>query len=122
MQYCNDEIIIRGIDLPVNVGVPEAERVTQQVLQADISLRPSRDFATMRDDIAMTIDYDAVAKRMRALAASRPRQLIETLAAEMAEVLVTEFGAHSASVELRKRILPGVDHVAVRTTSSLGSR
>ena len=114
----HDEIIIRGIDLPVSIGVPEAERATLQVLLADVSLRPMTAFAEMQDDLAKTIDYDAVTQRLRALAAAHSRCLIETLAAEMAEVVLAEFGAAWVCVELRKRILPGVDHVAVRTTRS----
>ena len=118
MEERQDKIFIRGMDLPVSIGVPEAERATLQVLQADISLSLGVPFAEMRDQIADTIDYEALTQRLRALAAARPRQLIETLAAELAEVVLTEFGAAWVSVELRKRILPGVDYVAVMTTRS----
>ncbi|MFZ4594779.1 MAG: hypothetical protein ACOYOF_11015 [Verrucomicrobiaceae bacterium] len=44
----------------------------------------------------------------------RGRHLIETLAAEMAHLVLTQFGALSVKIELRKRILPGTDAVAVR--------
>ncbi len=57
-----------------------------------------------------------VASRLRALAAERPRRLIETLAAEMAACLLTEFNAIQVRITLRKRIIPGCDHVAVSLT------
>lgn len=109
----SDQIFIRGLDLSVLIGVPDAERAAWQVLNADVSFVPSKTFEAMADEIAATLDYEAVANRLRALAAERPRRLIETLAAEMAEAVLTEFGATWVRVELRKRILPGTDCVGV---------
>lgn len=111
-----DEILIHGLDLPVQIGVPEEERAAWQTLQADITLRVATKFEDMEDNLGLTTDYSAVATRLRALAAARPRQLIETLAAEIAACALSEFGAKSVTVQLRKRILPGCDHVAVRLT------
>jgi 7,8-dihydroneopterin aldolase/epimerase/oxygenase len=64
--------------------------------------------------LSLTIAYAAVAARLRLVAAERPRRLIETLAAEMAACVMGEFHAIGVSIELRKRILPETDHVAVR--------
>jgi dihydroneopterin aldolase len=109
-----NEILIQGLDLPVRIGVPEGERASWQVLSADIVMRPRLRFEEMRDDIASTIDYQAVAEAVKALAAARPRQLIETLAAEIAALVIGQFQAATVGVTLRKRILPGTDAVAVR--------
>lgn len=108
-----DEILILGLELPVQIGVPDVERAVWQVLHADVTLRPALAFEAMGDDIALTTNYEAVANALKALAASRPRRLIETLAAEMAELVLTSFDARSVIIELRKRILPGTDAVAV---------
>lgn len=109
-----DEILIEGLELPVRIGVPETERETWQVLRADITLRSARSFEEAHDDLSLTIDYAAAAERFRALAACRPRQLIETLAAELAQEAIQSLGAVWVKVELRKRILPGADAVGVR--------
>ncbi len=109
-----DEIRICALRLTTYIGVPEEERAASQVLEADITLRIAGRFEGMEDDIAATIDYAAVAARLQALAAERPRRLIETLAAEMAACVMGEFQAAGVSLELRKRILPDTDHVAVR--------
>lgn len=111
-----DEIRLIGLDLPVRIGVPESERGDWQTLQADISLGLRRRAEAMDDSLEATVDYAAVALRLKILAAARPRQLIETLAAEMAACVLGEFDAASVTIELRKRILPGVDHVSVRVT------
>ncbi|TDU66512.1 dihydroneopterin aldolase [Prosthecobacter fusiformis] len=108
-----DAIHLQGLDLPVQIGVPEEERAAWQTLQADITLGLGSRFEEMQDDLSRTVDYSAVALRLRQLAAERPRQLIETLAAEMAQCILSEFGVNTATITLRKRILPGCDYVAV---------
>lgn len=109
-----DEIRIAGLKLATHIGVPDAERAVPQTLEADIVIRVAGRFETIQDDISATIDYAAVADRLQNLAASKPRQLIETLAAELAECVLNEFKAEGVTVDLRKRILPQTDHVAVR--------
>ncbi|MBE2283203.1 MAG: dihydroneopterin aldolase [Prosthecobacter sp.] len=109
-----DEIHISGLRLTTHIGVPDAERAGSQVLEADVSLRIKGRFEAMNDEIDATIDYAAVAARLQALAAERPRKLIETLAAELAACVLEEFGAVGVTIELRKHILPETKHVAVR--------
>ena len=109
-----DEIQIIGIDLPVHIGVPDEERAALQTVQADVIMLAPCPFDELRDDITSTIDYQAVANRLRSVAAEKPRKLIETLAADIADCVLREFGAAAVTVEVRKRILPGVDHVAVK--------
>lgn len=109
-----DEIRISALRLTTHIGVPETERAASQVLEADVTIRIAERFEAMSDDIAATIDYAVVAARLQALAAERPRKLIETLAAELAACLLDEFQASGVTLELRKRILPDTDHVAVR--------
>lgn len=109
-----DEIRIAGLKLHTHIGVPDEERAEQQTLEADIVIRVTTRFETMADEISATIDYAAVASRLQQLAGAKPRRLIETLAAEMAGCLISEFQAAGVTVDLRKRILPETDHVAVR--------
>lgn len=111
-----DEIHLRGLDLPARIGVPEEERASWQNLQLDLVLWTACRFEALADDLASTPDYAAVAARARALAAERPRRLIETLAAELAECLLAEFPLVGVTVEVRKRVLPGCDEVSVRLT------
>lgn len=112
----DDEIHLSGLDLPVQIGVPDEERAGWQSLQADIVLHVPARFEAMGDRLDQTVDYSAVAIRLRALAAERPRQLIETLAAEMATCILNEFSVNKVCLTLRKRILPGCNHVAVKLT------
>jgi len=111
-----DEIHLRGLDLPARVGVPDEERAAWQNLRLDATLRLARRFEDMGDDIRMTPDYAAVAAFARSVAAERPRRLIETLAAEIAERLLSEFPLTGVTLDLRKRVLHGCDEVFVRLT------
>jgi 7,8-dihydroneopterin aldolase/epimerase/oxygenase len=108
-----DHILIEGLDLATYIGVPSVERANLQVLCADLAFSPVADFGTMADRIERTIDYAAVADRLRALAIDRPRELIETLAFEMVQCVLGEFQATWCRVTLRKHILPGTKAVAV---------
>ena len=117
----HDEIIIEGLDMPTRIGVPDVERSNWQTLTANIILTPPLPFHEMEDILDRTIDYEGAANRFRAIAAARPRKLIETLAAEIAECALDEFDAKTVSVEIRKQILPGTKYVAVRLKRSHGS-
>ena len=80
----------------------------------DVLIEPSCAFEAMGDDISRTVDYAEVALRIAALVGERPRRLIETLAVEIARMILNDFSARSTTVEIRKFILPTTDHVAVR--------
>jgi dihydroneopterin aldolase len=108
-----DWIEIRGLQINTRIGVPETERAEPQRLLVDVRMRPLRDFARMPDAIPATVDYFAVAQRLVALAAERPRQLIETLADEVATAVLREFAVRRVEVSVRKFILPNAEFVAV---------
>ena len=111
-----DSIQIEGLRLPTRIGVPDAERAAWQSVAAHLTLVPEKDFHGIEDDITATVDYDAVSREIRALAADRPRKLLETLANEIASTILSNFPVRSVTVELRKFILPDCDHVAVEVT------
>lgn len=111
-----DTILIHGLELPVQIGVPDEERAGWQTLRADLELELVGRVEAFGDDLLATVDYDAVARQVRQLAAERPRKLIETLAGEIAAMILERKLICGVKVTLRKRILPGVDHVGVRVS------
>jgi dihydroneopterin aldolase len=115
-----DAILIHGLELPVQIGVPDDERAGWQTLRADLELHLRGRVEDFGDAIEATVDYDVVAKQVRALAAIRPRKLIESLAGEIAAMLIERHPLSAVRLTLRKRILPGVDHVGVRITRRAG--
>jgi dihydroneopterin aldolase len=111
-----NEIVIKGLAVETLIGVPDEERATPQRLSVDVVLTPLTQFSDLADSLERTVDYDAASKQIVSLCAERPRRLIETLASEIAEMLVYEFPAARVEVEVRKFILPNTEHVAVRCT------
>ena len=109
-----DEIHIEQLELTARIGVPEEERAIPQRLAVSLTLEPKRDFTGMADDLANTIDYFAVSKAVQELAAVRPRKLIETLAEEIATLVLTRFPVAHVHLELRKYIITDTAYVAVR--------
>lgn len=109
-----DVIIIKGLEIEAFVGVPDDERQSPQRLEVDAVLTPVNSFDEIADEIDRTVDYHAAIRRIARLAESPPRRLIETLAREIAEMLIADFPARRAEVEVRKFILPETEYVAVR--------
>ena len=109
-----NEIHIDSLRVRTRIGVPDEERADEQEVEIDLRIEPGVDFSEMDDDISKTIDYAQVCERIAEVAAARPRNLIETLAADIAELVQAGFGARSVEVEVRKFILPQTRHVAVR--------
>jgi dihydroneopterin aldolase len=109
-----DRILINGLELPVQIGVPDVERAGWQTLRADLELELVGRVEDFGDDLSATVDYDSVAREIRQLAAERPRRLIESLAGEIAQAVLVRPLVCGVLVTIRKRILPGVDDVAVR--------
>ncbi|MBM3839397.1 MAG: dihydroneopterin aldolase [Verrucomicrobia bacterium] len=113
-----DTIIIQDLAVLYRVGAPDAERATPQKLLITVELGCDFSRAAAADDLKHTIDYHAVCNRLLGLGEGRKWKLIETLAVEIAELMLAEFGARTASVEVKKFILPDPRHVAVRVTRS----
>lgn len=109
----SDSIEVRGLQLDVHIGVPAEERAEPQRVLADVRMWPRRDFSAMPDEIGATVDYFRVSQRLVAVAAERPRQLIETLADELAGTVLREFAVVRVEITIRKFILPNAEHVAV---------
>ena len=109
-----NEILIKGLKIRSVVGVSDEERQQEQELQVNLCIQPSSPFAYMNDDVMRTIDYGTVARRVRGLVAEGPRHLIETLAADIARLIVDEFHTVAVTVEVRKYVLPETDYVAAR--------
>ena len=106
-----DQIVIRGLELLTNIGVPAEERAEAQRLRVHLTLEVIR-FPEI-DGIEGTVDYKAVADRVRESAAEKERKLIETLAQDIAAVVLGEFEVSKVRVEVEKFILPETDWVGV---------
>ncbi|HEY9170924.1 MAG TPA: dihydroneopterin aldolase [Verrucomicrobiae bacterium] len=108
------------VDLEVfyHVGVPDAERAQTQRLLLTVDMEVDFTAAATTDDLAQTIDYDAVARRLRRFGDGRSWRLIEKLAHDIADLILAEFKANAVAVEMKKFVIPQARHVAVSLTKT----
>jgi dihydroneopterin aldolase len=114
MNFPGDSIEIRKLRVTANVGVPDEELASPQMLEISVVMVPFSGFEELDDEISRTVDYHAVALEIQAIAASRPRRLIETLAADIARNLLKNHPLRRVEVLVDKFILPDTESVAVR--------
>ena len=108
-----DRIIVSQLEVFAHLGVPAAERGLAQRLSVSMWLAPESGFAGLADDIGNTVDYAVVCNAVRHEAENRPRHLIETLAEDVARMLLARFPVRAVEVEVRKYILPETAYVGV---------
>jgi len=109
-----DTIIIRDLEVRYGVGVPDEERSEPQRLLLTVEITHDFAKAATSDNLADTVDYYAVSRRLLHFGEGRSWKLIEKLAADIADMLLNEFGIKQARVEVRKFIISEARYVAVR--------
>jgi dihydroneopterin aldolase len=118
MKNPPDTIEIRRLKVVTHIGVPDEERADSQTLLVTIVMTPSQGFDGLADDISRTINYYEVSLEIEALAAAKPRRLIETLAVEIADHLLGNHPLVKVAVTIEKHILPNTECVAVHVVRS----
>lgn len=108
-----DIIFINDLRVNAIIGVYDWERRITQTLSFDLELAADIRRAAGNDDIADTVNYKAVAKRVLAYVEQSQFKLVETLAERVAEIILQEFPVAWMRLTLRK---PG----AVRGARDVG--
>jgi dihydroneopterin aldolase len=108
-----DRIFLRGLALECTIGFIDWERRVKQTVVLDLELPVDCARAARSDDVADTLDYKKVAKRVIAFVEASEFQLVETLAHRLALVLLEEFGIEWVRLSLNK---PG----AIRSSRDVG--
>ncbi len=109
-----DVIEIRRLRVSTHIGVPDEERADAQDLWISVWMHPSQGLAGLGDAVSNTVDYHQVSIELAAVASVKPRHLIETLATDIAEHLLSNHPLSSVKVKVEKRILPDTELVAVK--------
>jgi 7,8-dihydroneopterin aldolase/epimerase/oxygenase len=99
-------IELRGLTVRGHHGVFEHERRDGQDFKVDITVWIDLDRAAASDDLADTLDYGALARRAADVVAGPPRNLIETVAGEIADGVMTDERVDAAEVVVHKPSAP----------------
>ncbi len=120
-----DKIILTGLELFGRHGCTEQERKYSQPFVVDAELEFDFSQAGKSDDLADTIDYVAVLADIRAIVEGTPRNLIETVAIEIAETLLNRHAKLDAVKIILRKTDPPVDEkfsgAAVEVTRRRGT-
>jgi len=101
-----DTISLLGLRAVGYHGVLPAERAEGQEFVADAVLWLDTSAAAAADDLSFTVDYAALAARLRAVISGEPVNLIETLAARLADACLAESLVSAAEVTVHKPYAP----------------
>lgn len=115
-----DHITISELEVSYQVGVPDEERAQPQRLLLTVQLFLDLAPSAASDDLTRTVNYFEVSQRLLQLGRGRSWKLIETLASDIANLILTEFKVDRARVEVKKFIIPEARHVSVTLERSTG--
>jgi dihydroneopterin aldolase len=108
-----DKIFLDELKVDTIIGIWEWERRIRQTVVIDIEMSADIARAAATDDVADTLNYKSVAKRIQSFVAESSFQLVETLAERVAAIIREEFDVAWVKVRVNK---PG----AIRGSKAVG--
>ncbi len=108
-----DRIFLRDLKTEAIIGIYDWERKIRQTISFDFEFPADIRRAAKCDKIEDTLNYKSVAKRVLAFVESSEYQLVETLAENVAQLILREFSVEWVKVTVSK---PG----AVRGSRDVG--
>jgi FolB domain-containing protein len=109
-------ITIVDLEVFYRVGISDEERSKPQRLLLTLDIKFDFSSAAVSGRIGRTIDYYEVAQRLLKLGETRNWRLIESVATDIADKILTEFHAENVTVEVKKFSVPEARYVSVSLT------
>jgi dihydroneopterin aldolase len=106
-----DKILIGGISFYGHHGVREEEQVLGQRFLVDVEFSLDLRPAGAADDLALTVDYSDVVKRVTAIGRTRRFRLLEGLAEAIASDLLEQQKIQEVRVRVVKSVPPLAESV-----------
>ena len=98
-----DIVFLHDLKVEAIIGAYEWERSIQQLVIIDLDMATDVRRAAATDRLEEALDYKAVAKRVRAFVEGSGFHLVETLAEEIAALVLTEFSVPWVRVRVNKQ-------------------
>ncbi len=109
-----DIIFIDDLRVSTLIGIYPREKAMPQTVEMSLQIGTSTIGASASDNISDTIDYAQVVERLRTELATQHFNLLETLAEDVANLLLKDFGATWVRVSIAKLgMMRGVRRVGV---------
>ncbi|HYG22593.1 MAG TPA: dihydroneopterin aldolase [Verrucomicrobiae bacterium] len=103
------------VDLEVffNVGVTDEERAQPQRLLISVDMTADIAQAAVSDRVEKTINYFEVVQEIIRYGEGRSWKLLERLASNVADLILTKFKPDDVTIEVKKFIIPQTRYVSV---------
>ena len=108
-QLALRHVFLRDMVLPASIGVHAFEHAAAQRIRVNVDLSVTDDSAQQasragpgRDELSRVVDYEAVAKKIRAIVAAGHVRLLETLAERLAEACLADPRVRLARIRVEK--------------------
>ena len=109
-----DRVLIEGLEVRTVIGIYDWEREIRQTVRLDLEMAWDTSKAARSDDIADTLDYKAVSKRLIGFVEASSFGLIEALAEHCARIVIDEFNVPWLRLKMSKPgAVRGSENVAV---------
>jgi len=108
-----DIIYLSDLKIETIIGIYDWERETRQTISLDLEMAADIRQAAKHDHIDYTLNYKNVAKRLIQFVGDSDFQLIETMAEQITQIILTEFQVPWVRLKLSK---PG----AIRGATDVG--
>ncbi len=108
-----DIVYIRDLRIDTIIGIYDWEREVRQTISLDLEMAHDIRKAAATDDIQYALNYKAVSKRLISFIEGSEFQLIESMAEQVAAIVLEEFSVPRLRLRISK---PG----AVRGTKDVG--
>jgi len=112
------KITITDLEVFYCVGVTEEERAKPQRLLVTVDMALDFSSAATSDRIEKTINYQQVADEVLKYGEGRNWKLIERLASNLADFVLSEYRPEAVLVEVKKFAVAQARHVSVSVTRS----
>ena len=97
-----DKVFIEALEIECVIGIYDWERKIRQPVVLDIEMDFDNRRPAARDDIADTLDYKAISKRLIDFVSASSYGLVEALAEACCAIIVAEFGVARVRLKLSK--------------------
>ena len=97
-----DIIFLRDMRIDTVIGIWDWERKIRQTVSIDLEMAADIRKAAATDSVDDTLNYKSVAKRLQQFVGESSFQLVETLAEEIAAIVINEFDVPWVRLRLNK--------------------
>ncbi|MEH6627232.1 MAG: dihydroneopterin aldolase [Motiliproteus sp.] len=112
-----DIVYIKGLKAETVIGIYDWEREIRQQVTLDLELGTDIRNAAATEEVANTLNYKSISERLLAFIEASEFQLVETMAEQIAALILEEFPVSGLKLRLGKPgAVPAADDVGVIIT------